>query len=205
MSKVTEREEIIVDRVLNFDYHRGHDRSFIHPENEDFLFYGFKKGSYGLYTCLGVIDRTDVGFMSIDFANGGLISKRHVMLVEDLLEIEDPSEIVGRYESLPSLYQVEEIRRNVDKYRTLLGMFERNYDHWQTFITELKEKETERIVKPLEASLEILGEQIKTGAQALLNMESRDPVHDFLMVVSESYRNDEEALQSVGGTLAKYS
>ncbi|MAG78186.1 hypothetical protein CL616_02350 [archaeon] len=204
MREVSERETTLVQRVINYD--NGGAKTFrrLYTLERDTLFYVMNIFKYGPSTVLGVIDDTNVGFLGIDYANGGIIEKRYIISGEELLRFEDPIDLVGRHDNLPDFDRKRDVKAKIREYRQLLDMFHRNWDAWQSFVLNLKKVKFKKrkIAGFLRTDLKIIDNLVTRGAPALLNKESEHPVHDFLMVVDKLYRMDEEAFNELGSSLA---
>jgi len=192
MREITDSDRTIVDRVLRFDYQGGHDFSRLHSAEKDALFYGIKRGTMGLITCLGIISEKQVGYLGIDHGNGGYIDKRYVIPITDLMNYREPQEISQNKTKVPSprMSNTNQLRETLDRYQTLLRLFSPNYESWHRFSKKLRKNKEyrEKYKYPLERDLKIIDLEITKGAEALLNEESEEPLHDFLMVVDSLYR-----------------
>ncbi len=205
MREVTPEEQTLVKRVLNYDYLDGHKFFSFFAPDRDLLFYGATRNCFGYVTCLGVANEKSriVGILGVDYSNSqeGIIRNTKSLLpIDQLLATEDPRLIEAMVippDNGNGISYKTKVQECLASYRQLLEMFFKNHQGWQLFRDRLhqgSEKE-QSLARALEKDLMILEPLVTTGAQALLNLNSDDPVHDFLMAVNIGYRLDQEIMQ----------
>jgi hypothetical protein len=192
MRKPTREEDTIIQRVLNWDYIGGHDVVEVFPTDDITLFYGYKNASRP-QSLLGVIDSGRIGIISISRYSSLKVSKRCVLDANVVLNNVDPVDIERNTPEMPSMFYTE-FSKKPELMKELAGIFHDTYDMWRLFQHSLREDRMKRYFSSIMGKdLNFIQEEVTLGYDALLNPESRDPVHDFLMIVDSGYRVHRES------------
>ena len=192
----TREEETLAKRVLNWDYFRGHDIVEFFPTETLTLFYGYKNAAWAPHSLLGVIDSNKIGIMTVSRDNGLKVGKRRILDRSVVNMYADPIDIERNIPQMPDMHYAE-FSKKPKLMKELVGLFHDTFDMWRSFQLGLSDEKMKRYFSTLMGKdLDLIQEEVTLGHDALMNTESCDPVHDFLMIVDSVYRGNRQSYES---------